>query len=86
MQEKELETSDDGWPWPSLLMLGLHVLHLSEEQFWKLTPKKFSALIGAYREFKAPVDDEGEDTTKSKKKSKSVPTEETYIDEAPSWW
>lgn len=51
-----------------------------------MTPKKFSALIGAFIEYKTPPDEEQSEQTKkvSKKKAEQVPM--TYIDEAPSWW
>lgn len=84
MQQQGLRSSDDGWPWPSLLMLGLHVLHLSEEEFWKMTPRKFTALIEAYAEFKNGKPAQNGNSSKKKKKSSEV--EMITIDKAPSWW
>lgn len=83
MQREGLQSSDDGWPWPSLLMLGLHVLHLKEEEFWKMTPRKFTALVEAYASFKSGNSD---GKTGARKSAKKKEPEFTTIDKAPSWW
>lgn len=80
LQDNNLQDADDGWPWPSLLMLAHHILHISEEEFWDITPRKFLALIEAFSEYSGGSSD---DTQKVNRKEKPI---ETTIDKMPSWW
>lgn len=45
--------NDDGWDWPWLLFISRKELCMSEIEFWRCTPRKFSALMNCaltYRE------------------------------------
>ena len=45
------------FPWERALAIGLGVLRLSPEQFWKMTPREFAAALrGLYGEPAAPLD------------------------------
>jgi uncharacterized phage protein (TIGR02216 family) len=37
--------SHDGWDWPLLLYVGTVILKRPEKQFWRMTPRKFNALV-----------------------------------------
>lgn len=66
---------DDGWNWPWLLYIGRRHLRLSEEEFWSMTPRKFSALAGAHAEYlKLMTVGSPEQQTKT-----------GYIDQIPGW-
>lgn len=39
---------DDGWDWPFLLYVGLAILHVPEKYFWRITPRKFQALVRSH--------------------------------------
>lgn len=78
LEANNLATSNDGWPWPSLLMLGLNILHLTEEKFWSMRPVTFATLIEAYNEYNTPQDD-------TNKPPERQEPEMTTIDNV-SWW
>jgi uncharacterized phage protein (TIGR02216 family) len=45
------------FPWERALAIGLGVLRLPPEQFWKMTPREFAAALrGLYGEPTAPLD------------------------------
>jgi uncharacterized phage protein (TIGR02216 family) len=45
------------FPWERALAIGLGVLRLPPEQFWKMTPREFAAALrGLYGEPAAPLD------------------------------
>ena len=45
------------FPWPQVLAIGLGVLRLPPEQFWRMTPREFAAALrGLYGEPAAPID------------------------------
>jgi uncharacterized phage protein (TIGR02216 family) len=45
------------FPWAQALALGLGVLRLSPEQFWRMTPREFAAALrGLYGARAAPFD------------------------------
>jgi uncharacterized phage protein (TIGR02216 family) len=45
------------FPWERAMAIGLGVLRLSPEQFWRMTPREFAAaLAGLYGEPAAPID------------------------------
>jgi uncharacterized phage protein (TIGR02216 family) len=45
------------FPWERALAIGLGVLRLSPEQFWKMTPREFAAALrGLHGEPDAPLD------------------------------
>ena len=47
----------DPFPWPQALAIGLGVLRLPPEQFWRMTPREFAAAVrGLYGDFAAPLD------------------------------
>ena len=72
-------TNEDGWPWPLLLLVALKELNISEDEFWKMTPIKFSALVDALGELNS-TDDE---TNKNKKHKKEEVF--TTVDNIPGW-
>ncbi|MCX7905025.1 MAG: hypothetical protein N2486_11020, partial [Caloramator sp.] len=39
----------EGWDWEWLFYLGKNLLKMTEEQFWKSTPKKLQALFNVYK-------------------------------------
>jgi uncharacterized phage protein (TIGR02216 family) len=44
-------------PWRQVLAIGLGVLRLPPEQFWRMTPREFAAALrGLYGEPAAPLD------------------------------
>jgi uncharacterized phage protein (TIGR02216 family) len=51
------------FPWKQALAVGLGVLRLSPEQFWKMTPRELAAALhGLYGEASAPLDRKRFDT------------------------
>ena len=45
------------FPWKQALAIGLGVLRLPPEQFWKMTPREFAAALrGLYGEPQMPLD------------------------------
>jgi uncharacterized phage protein (TIGR02216 family) len=45
------------YPWARVLAIGLGVLRLAPEQFWKMTPREFAAALrGLYGEPATPLD------------------------------
>jgi len=45
------------FPWKQALAVGLGVLRLSPEQFWKMTPREFAAALrGIYGEPQVPFE------------------------------
>lgn len=70
--------TDDGWPWPLLLLVALKELHITEEEFWNMTPIKYSALVEALGDLNTPSDDN---------ESSTRPSQEQYttIDQIPGW-
>lgn len=72
--------ADDGWHWPTLLYIALHILHLDEASFWRMRPIKFMTLVDVHAEVNS------QDEEKAKPKKKPAPVVETTIDQAPSWW
>ena len=45
------------FPWAQALAIGLGVLRLSPDQFWRMTPREFAAALrGLYGEPQAPLD------------------------------
>jgi uncharacterized phage protein (TIGR02216 family) len=45
------------FPWSQVLAIGLGVLRLPPEQFWRMTPREFAAALrGLYGETAAPMD------------------------------
>ena len=45
------------FPWRQALAIGLGVLRLPPEQFWRMTPREFAAALrGLYGEPQAPLD------------------------------
>lgn len=43
----EFDTSDS-WDWEQMLYVGTIVLKRSDEHFWLLTPREFTALVQAH--------------------------------------
>lgn len=44
------QTGDANRPgWPEVLHVGLCVLRLSPQKFWRLSPREFMAMAGGYR-------------------------------------
>jgi uncharacterized phage protein (TIGR02216 family) len=47
------------FPWEHALAIGLGILRLPPEQFWKMTPREFAAALrGLYGDAPAPIDRE----------------------------
>ena len=46
-QNKEAEGGGEEkqWEWATLLYQAMNILHIPEENFWKMTPRKFFALV-----------------------------------------
>jgi uncharacterized phage protein (TIGR02216 family) len=45
------------FPWRDATAIGLGVLRLSPEQFWRMTPREFAAALrGLYGDHSAPLD------------------------------
>ena len=55
------------WDWTWYYYIGTVVLNMTEEVFWRTTPRKFFALLGAHN--RANTNDESEE----KKPNKEVP-------------
>lgn len=49
--------ADDGWDWPILLYVGTVILKRSEGAFWRMTPRKFNALLEAHARINNPEGD-----------------------------
>jgi len=50
-------TEPPPFPWPQVLAIGLGVLRLPPEQFWRMTPRELAAALrGLYGEPAAPID------------------------------
>ncbi|MEW8994394.1 phage tail assembly chaperone [Clostridium sp.] len=45
----ESHTDQEGWDWEWLFYLGTNLLKMTEEQFWRSTPKKLQALFNVYK-------------------------------------
>lgn len=71
--------TDDGWPWPLLLLVALKELHLTEEQFWNMTPIKYAALVEALGELNSTGNEE------SSNSSRKPQPKMTTIDKIPGW-
>jgi hypothetical protein len=56
--------SSDGWDWPFLLYTATVILHRSEKQFWRMTPRKLNALSRIYSRINDPEE---------QKKAKAAP-------------
>jgi hypothetical protein len=41
---------DEGWDWPWLKYLGTVILHKSENEFWRSTPRELDALWRKHQE------------------------------------
>lgn len=84
MQENAEEVTngidDDGYPWPSLLLLGLTKLNLSQQEFWDMSPRTYLSLVDAYNKLEHPQEEQ------ETAQQKQPVVETTTIDEAPSWW
>lgn len=44
------------FPWPQALAVGLGVLRLSPEQFWRMTPREFAAALRGLYGDATPLD------------------------------
>lgn len=60
--------------WPFLFYLGTVVLHMSEQEFWKCTPRKLFALTDVHVKLNSP-----------EKQKKEKPKERLTIKELMSW-
>ena len=50
-------TKPPPFPWPQVLAIGLGVLRLPPEQFWRMTPREFAAALrGLNGERAVPID------------------------------
>jgi uncharacterized phage protein (TIGR02216 family) len=50
-------TAPQRLPWPQVLAIGLGVLRLPPEQFWRMTPREFAAALrGLHGEPAGPLD------------------------------
>lgn len=65
--------TDDGWDWHWLYFVGIYIFRLSEEQFWRLTPKKLWILSKEYQKYNSG----GEGSTDQENKD----NEAVYIDQ-----
>lgn len=61
-----------------MLYVGMSILHLDEETFWNLTPRKYAALFRAHIEWTRMVNGDGSS-------GESNQAKETYIDNIPGW-
>lgn len=52
--------SDNNWNWEWLFYLGTNILSMTEEQFWKCTPKKLIGLMKVHKEVNGIKDNENE--------------------------
>jgi uncharacterized phage protein (TIGR02216 family) len=49
--------TNNPFPWAQALAIGLGVLRLSPEQFWRMTPREFAAALrGLYGDAPPPLD------------------------------
>lgn len=64
---------DDNWDWPFLMYIATVTLRRSEKAFWRMTPRKLTALIMVHNELNNPRE-EGEGSTSKKE-------EYAYIDQ-----
>lgn len=59
-------TPNDGWDWPFLMYVATVILGRTERQFWKMTPRKLSALAKAHVTYHGgDKEDEGASPTSS---------------------
>lgn len=65
--------AEDGWNWPWLLYMGKKHLNMTEEEFWRTTPRKFHALILAHAE------------TISGERKKEEKSSLGFIDQVENW-
>ena len=55
--ERRIKSSGQPFPWPQALAVGLGVLRLPPEQFWRMTPRELAAALrGLYGDAAAPLD------------------------------
>jgi uncharacterized phage protein (TIGR02216 family) len=47
---------NEPFPWPQALAVGLGVLRIPPEQFWRMTPREFSAALRGLYGGTAPLD------------------------------
>lgn len=60
MKAAERGTADHAtFGWPDVMHVGLCVLRLSPDNFWRLSPREFMAMAGAYRPRRDAMDREG---------------------------
>jgi len=62
----DFDTSDS-WDWEQLLYVGTIILKRKDYRFWRLTPREFTALVGAHIKMNSP------------RRNRNVPT--GYIDQ-----
>lgn len=65
----------DGWDWPWLYFLGTYVFRLSEERFWRLTPRQLFTLTSEYEKYHGDKDS-GSSSSSNKNSNQPV-----YIDQ-----
>jgi len=58
----ESHTESRKWDWEWLFYLGTNLLRMTEEKFWKSTPKKLQALFKIYKTVNGIEDNEDFDT------------------------
>ena len=46
--------TEDSWDWPLLLYVATTVLKRSEKEFWRMTPRKFNALVNVHTRLNSP--------------------------------
>jgi hypothetical protein len=57
---------DDAWDWPLLLYVGTVTLKRPEKVFWKMTPRKLSALVNAHMTIQGGGEDKSANNTANK--------------------
>lgn len=67
----------DGWDWPFIIYAGTVWLRRKEEDVWKMTPRKFKALLDVHNDLQR--------IQNGKKSLRKVKEELTFIDLIPGW-
>jgi uncharacterized phage protein (TIGR02216 family) len=54
--ERRIKPRGEPFPWPQALAIGLGVLRLSPEQFWRMTPRELAAALRGLYGDATPLD------------------------------
>ncbi|MHB8984052.1 MAG: phage tail assembly chaperone [Carboxydocellales bacterium] len=49
---------DSGWDWPWLMYMGTVLLRMTENEFWRCTPRKLFALWNAHKRYNSSPEEQ----------------------------